>query len=100
MKDANDKRRLFVANCSLLLFIAGLYVPHCVSVVTSIFSLPVASYIWATRFGFVSEVMAVILGFLGRRHFFAKVGMYGAMSLIVLEIASILWTYFSGGTIL
>jgi len=99
MNDSNDKGRMFVANCSLLLFIAGLYVPHFVGGVRSIFSLPVESYIWAVRFGFIAEVMAVILGFFGRRHFVGKVGMYGGMSLIVLEIASILWTYFSTGKI-
>ena len=99
MNDANDKDRMFVANCCLFLFIAGLYVPHFIGVVRSIFSLPVESYIWAHRFGFLAEVMAVILGFFGRRHFTGKVGMYGGVSLIALEIASILWTYFSGGKV-
>ena len=99
MNETNNKGRLFVANCSFLLFIAGLYVPHFVGVVRSIFDLPVEIYIWVYRFGFVAEVSAFILGVFGRRHFLGKVGMYGAMSLIVLEIASLLWTYFSGGNI-
>ena len=99
MNEPISRGRLFVANCALLLFVAGLYVPHCVGVARSILDLPVETYIWAYRFGFVAEVLAFIFGVVGRRHFVGKVGMYGGMSLIVLEIASILWTYFCVGHI-
>ena len=99
MNNFKNHERLFVAYCSLFFFIAGLYVPHFVGVVRSIFSLPVKSYIWAVRFGFVAEVMAVVLGFFGRRHFSGKVGMYGSVSLVALDIASLLWAYFTTGKI-
>jgi hypothetical protein len=72
MNEVNDKGRLFVSSSSLFLFIAGLSVP-CIIVVVILGLNPSAevshvAFLLALGFGFVAEVLAYILGFIGQRH--------------------------------
>jgi hypothetical protein len=90
---------LFVARCSLVLFIAGLVVPFVIAGLVVAFSrLPPSdtertAAILAVGFGLIAEVLALICGIVGRRHLSGKIGMIGAAVMLVLVVAALglLW---------
>jgi hypothetical protein len=84
MTHADDKDRLFIANCSLFLFIAGLLVPFIIAVLVLLLEGPKETYLLALGFGFIAELLALFLGNAGGQHFSGKVGKNGAMSIVAL----------------
>ena len=100
MNDANDKDRLFIARCSLVLFIAGLLVPFIILVILALREARLSREAEQTAtllaFGFyaIAHVLAVVLGFLGQRHLSGRIGMFGPIIVFVLAFAVSTWTYF------
>ena len=94
MNDAHEKSRLFIANCSLVLFIAGLLVPFIIAALGLLFDGPKETYHLAFGFGVIAELLALLLGNAASQHLSGKVGKYGAMSIfglvLVLFLASLL----------
>jgi hypothetical protein len=96
MNDAHDTERLFVARCSLVLFVAGLLVPLIIGVVVLALSQPsfsqraeaTAAFL-ALGFGLIAEVLALVLGIAGRRHLSGKIGMIGAITIIVMALGTL-----------
>ena len=99
MNDATDKDRLFIAKCSLVLFIVGLLVPFIILVILDFRETELASEtkqnIQNLAFGFcaIAEVLAVVLGFAGQRHLSGKIGMFGPIVVFVLVIALVIWEF-------
>jgi 4-amino-4-deoxy-L-arabinose transferase-like glycosyltransferase len=95
MNESNDKERLFVARCSLVLFIAGLVVPFVIAgLVVAVSRLSPSdteriAAILAVGFGLIAEVLAVICGIFGRRHLSGKIGMIGAAVIVVLVVLAL-----------
>ena len=91
MNDSNDRERLFVARCSLVLFISGLAVPFVIAGLVVAFSrlspddTRKIAAILALGFGLIAQVVALICGIVGRRHVSGKIGMIGAT--VVLMVA-------------
>ena len=100
MNDANDKDRLFIARCSLVLFIAGLLVPFVILVIVALRETRLSRETEQTAtilaFGFyaTAQVLAVVLGFIGQRHLSGRIGMFGPIIVFVLAFAVSMWTYF------
>ena len=100
MNDANDKDRLFIARCSLVLFIAGLLVPFIILVILALRETRLSAETKQTAtilaFGFyaTAQVLAVVLGFIGQRHLSGRIGMFGPIIVFVLAFALSTWTYF------
>jgi chromate transport protein ChrA len=101
MNDANDRDSRFVARCSLVLFIAGLLVPFIIVVAGFILSERAPSLETeeksiglAVGFGVVAEVLALILGIIGRRHLSGNIGMYGSMIVLLAALAQYVFGWF------
>jgi len=103
MNEVSDKGRLFVANCSLFLFIAGLLVPFIIAVLVLLLDGPklsldtkVTAHVLAVGFGVIAEVLALILGIIGRRHLSGKVGKNGSTSVLLgAVLAAVGWSFYS-----
>jgi hypothetical protein len=98
MNDANDRERLFVARCSLVLFIAGLLVPLIIAGVGAGFcggaKTETAAFFSALGLGLIAGVLALVFGILGRRYLSGKIGMIGGALLLMLAllvVASLVW---------
>ena len=79
MNEARHRRRLFVAQCALALFIIGLVLPFVMSLlVRPMHSSDETISLYASLSG-IAEFSALALGFLGRRHLSGKVAMVGAI---------------------
>jgi hypothetical protein len=103
MNDADDRERAFVARGSLVLFITGLLVPFIIAVFALGLPDPKLAHedarnaAAALAFGFslTAELLALILGIVGRPHLSGKIGMYGAVVtfLIPLALVFLLWKH-------
>lgn len=103
MDDHHDTERLFVGRCALILFIGGLLVPFLLAVLVltaggADLSSGARDTAYALSFGFglVAELLALILGTIGRRHLSGKTAQVGlivllAASLVVGASASAVW---------
>ncbi len=99
MKDSDSAERLFIAACALVVFIVGLLVPLAVAEAIVACSGPNASLsgltaaaLLAVAFGFIAEVLALILGAFGRQYLSGKIAMIGAATGLVLAmVLAILW---------
>jgi hypothetical protein len=88
MDNANDTDRALIARCALWLFIAGLLVPFAIAALIVTFSgTPAAADTaapLALGFGLVCELLALVLGIVGRRYVSGKTGMIGGAATLVL----------------
>jgi O-antigen/teichoic acid export membrane protein len=99
MNESHNAERLFIAACALVLFLAGLLVPLVVAEVIVACSGPnasltglTASVVLAVAFGFIAEVLALILGILGRQHLSGKIAVIGAVTgLVLAAVLAVLW---------
>jgi len=93
--DTGDGDHWFIARCSLVLFIAGLLVPFIIGVLlVSLGAYDVIYFYTCLGLGFIAEVLALVLGIVGRRRLPGKVGMYGAIvvcALILLYLGALTW---------
>jgi hypothetical protein len=94
MNESNHRERLFVARCSLVLFIGGLLVPFIIAVMVFAVSGRHLSEdakniagVLAVGFGSIAEILALICGIIGRRHLSGKIGMIGAIVVLVIAPA-------------
>jgi hypothetical protein len=90
MSDSSSNERLFLGKLALLLFVAGLLMPFLIAAVilgssrdAMFLRGPVAAQL-ALGFGLVAEILALVLGFLGRRCISGQMGMVGAITVFVL----------------
>jgi hypothetical protein len=87
MNDPNERKHLFAAWCSLVVFIAGLLLPLLIAVVAFALAGPKLSprhtYVLACFFGMIAEVLALIFGNVGRQHLPGKIGMIGSSVLLL-----------------
>jgi hypothetical protein len=90
MNNEHDTERLFVGRCALMLFIGGLLIPLILAIL--VFALAGANvpsgakdfaYGLCFGFGLVAEVLALILGTIGRRHLSGKTAQVGVIVLLV-----------------
>jgi O-antigen/teichoic acid export membrane protein len=91
MNGSNDNERLFIAKWALVLFILGLLAPLLIAALIVALAGPRAEDTaapLAVGFGFVCEVLAFVLGIVGRRHASGKIGMLGGVVVLVLAIAA------------
>ena len=97
MKVANNTR-LYIARCSLGLFVTGLIGPIVIFwAVCSWFALtgPMLghhedlAYRVAFLFGLASLVLAAVFGVIGRRHRSGKIGMFGAIVIVGLVLSMV-----------
>ena len=94
MNESNDNDRLFIAKCALILFIMGLLGPFLIAMF-----IVALSPIWtgmagpraaetaaplAVGFGFLCEVLALVLGIVGRRHASGKIGIFGGLIVLIM----------------
>jgi len=101
MNAANDRERLFIGRCALVLFIAGLLLPFIIGGLLLTFGgmylslgTEIVDFYLCLGFGFIAELLALALGIVGRRHLSGKVGMYGATvvcALAVTYVGALLW---------
>ena len=90
MDDHHDTERLFVGRCALILFIGGLLVPIILAVlVLTTGGADLSSGARDTAYGLsfgvglVAELLALILGTIGRRHLSGKTAQVGVIVLLV-----------------
>ena len=90
MDNEHDTERLFVGRCALILFIGGLLGPFILVVLVLAVggaSLPSGArdtaYGLSVGLGLVAELLALILGTIGRRHLSGKTAQVGAIVLLV-----------------
>ena len=76
MNDASE--RVFVARCSLVLFIVGLLVPFAIARLGAFLDYPAWAPILAFACSLIAEIVGVIFGIIGRRYLSGKVGMIGS----------------------
>jgi len=105
MNDTNDQQRSSVAKWALFLFIFGLLAPFVLILLVLAFSP--AKRPWdaveqavpfAVALGVIAEVLALILGIVGRRHVAGKIAWIGAAVVVVVAalaalpaVALVLW---------
>jgi len=87
--DHNDAERLFVGRCALLLFIGGLLVPFILAVLVLAgcgenLSPGAKNTAYGLSFGFgvVAELLALILGTIGRRNLSGRTAQLGVVVLL------------------
>ncbi|MGA2033217.1 MAG: hypothetical protein ABSG68_13245 [Thermoguttaceae bacterium] len=94
MDNVNDTDRAFIARCALGLFIAGLLVPFLIEVMIVTFSGSHAATDTAAPlalgFGLICEVLAFVLGIVGRRYASGKTGMIGGATTLVMVLVLVL----------
>ena len=90
MNDSSSNERLFLGKFALVLFVAGLLMPFLIATVILVssreaifFRGPVAVQL-ALGFGLIAELLALVLGFLARRHISGRIAMVGAITVFVL----------------
>lgn len=90
MDNEHDKERLFLGRCALILAIGGLLVPFILAVLVLAVGganlSPGAkdtAYGLSFGFGLVAELLALILGTIGRRHLSGKTAQVGVIVLLV-----------------
>lgn len=95
MTDANNSQSEIIAKIAFFLLIGGVLVPLIITLL--VFLLPWINLsktsaenvaLLAVGFGFLLEVLALVLGIFCRQHLFGKVAMVGASTLIVLSVLS------------
>ena len=100
MNDANENDRLFVARCSLVLFLSGVLVPLVTLIILDLRETELAPETeqnvehLAFAFYAIANVLAVVLGFVGQRHLSGKIGMFGPIIVFVLAMAVAMWAFF------
>jgi hypothetical protein len=90
MDDSNSNERSFLGKFALVLFVAGLLMPFLIATVILVssrdavlFRGPVAAQL-ALAFGFIAEVLALVIGFFARTRISGQIGMVGAITVFVL----------------
>jgi hypothetical protein len=99
MNDTVSRDRLIIARLALVLFIIGLLVPLLIAALNVALSrqggaAAETAGLRAIGFGFVCEILALVLGIIGRRHVSWKVGMMGGgvtLGLAVVIMAGVLF---------
>jgi len=101
MNEANDPQRSSVAKSALFLFIFGLLAPPVLVLLVLAFSeaRPPDRAVeeaapFAVALGLIAEVLALILGIVGRRHVAGKIAWIGATVVIGLAIAGGAFVFF------
>jgi len=89
MNNEHDTERLFVGRCALILFIGGLLVPFILAaLVLAVGDVNLSSkaesiaHGLCVGFGLVAELLALILGTIGRRHLSGKIAQVGVIVLL------------------
>ena len=93
MNGSHDNERLFIAKCALVLFVSGLLAPFLIAALVLACSgsrSEDAAVALAVGFGFACEVLALILGIVGRRHTSGKIGILGGVIMFVAVVATVL----------
>ncbi len=90
MANSSSSERLFLGKVALVLFVAGLLVPFLIVTAVLVSSRDAMFFRGALAgqlalgFGFIAEVLALVLGFFARRRISGQVGMVGAITVFVL----------------
>ncbi len=90
MANSSGSERLFLGKIALILFVAGLLMPFLIATVILVSSRDAIFFRGgfagqlAVGFGFIAEVLALVVGFFARRRISGQIGMVGAITVFVL----------------
>jgi uncharacterized ion transporter superfamily protein YfcC len=88
MNNHHDTEHLFVARCSLVLFIAGLLIPPMILALGADArdAAKQTAFFAAFGLGLLAGVLSLIFGTIGRRYLSGKIGMIGGIILLALAL--------------